>query len=111
MEFEKDTRASDADRRLAEAKKLTLEPLHADIAPEAEPEAEVVARHLADGALANIPIDTEQTSTPLQPSQGLIDSAELSSQTRLGPKPSFVIKVILVVVGAIAIGLAITNLR
>ena len=110
MEFDKITPASDADRRLAEAKKLTLEPLHMDIAPEAEPDATVIARHLTDGALANVSNDTEQIMTAIQPSKGLLDMQQ-APKTRLGPKPSFIIKVILVVGGATALGLTIMSLR
>jgi hypothetical protein len=109
MEFEKDTPASDVDRRLAETKKLTLEPLHADIAPEAEPEAEVVARHLADGAIANISNDTEQSTAPVQPSKGLLTSND-TEQSSMRPRISLIIIAVVIIVGGIWLGLSLPAL-
>lgn len=109
MEFDKNTPASEQDRRLAEAKKLTLEPLHSDIAPDPEPDAEIVARHLNDGALANAPNDTEQASSTVQPSKGMLQN-EQPVKRRLGPKPSFIALLIVVVGGGITLGITIMTL-
>ena len=109
MEFDKNTPASEEDRRLAEAKKLTLEPLHSDIAPEPEPDAEIVARHLNDGALANVPNDTEQASNAVQPSKGMLQNKQ-PVKRRLGPKPSFVVLLIVVVGGGITLGITVMTL-
>jgi LPS O-antigen subunit length determinant protein (WzzB/FepE family) len=109
MEFDKNTPASEEDRRLAEAKKLTLTPLHSDIAPEPEPDAEVVARHLNDGVLANAPNDTEQSSSTVQPSKGLLQP-EQPIKKRSGQKPSFVILLIVVVGGGITLGITLMTL-
>ena len=110
MEFDKITPASDADRRLAEAKKLTLEPLHTDIAPEAEPDATVVARHLTEGALANVSNDTEQAGMPVQPSKGLLTNPD-GIKPSMRPKTSFVILVAIVVLGGVCVGLGLTLFR
>jgi hypothetical protein len=68
MEFEKNTsQVSDEQRRLAETKKLTLRPIHEDIAPEDMPDSQLVASHLTGPALQNAPNDMEQSSRPLQP--------------------------------------------
>lgn len=70
MEFDKDNApVNDDQRRLAEAKKLTLEPLHANITPEEASDSEVVARHLAGPAIQNAPNDVEQSSRLIQPIQ------------------------------------------
>lgn len=101
MEFEKDKPASDADRRLAETKKLTLEPLHTDLAPDKEPDAAIVARHLTEGALPNAPNDTEQAQMAVKPSNGLLSPDNHSGTLRRG-KVIIVVGTLLVVAGIIA---------
>lgn len=64
MELETNTPISNEARLHAQAKKLTLEPVHADIAPDDMPDSVVVANHLRDGAIANASNDVEQ-DTPL----------------------------------------------
>jgi hypothetical protein len=105
MEFDEKAPTPDEDRRLAEAKKLTLEPLHTDIAPEAEPDAEITARHLTNGPVANAPNDTEQMSVPLQPSKGLLSSSD-GQPVSTQPKKNFVLLLILVVAGGSCLGVA-----
>ena len=109
MEFEKNTPASDEDRRLAETKKLTLEPLHTDIAPEDEPDAAIISRHLNAGALANAPNDTEQAQAPVKPSSGLLEPAEQPKTTIKRGKTVIVVVTILVATGIVltAIGLSL----
>ena len=70
MEFDKDTPASDEARRLAESKKLILQPVHVSVAPE-ETEGEMVARHLASPAIANVAGDIEQDTPSIQPSESI----------------------------------------
>ena len=108
MEFEKDTPTPDADRRLAETKKLTLEPLHTDIGPDEEPESTVVARHLSEGALANAPNDTEQEQMPVKPSASLLGNEDQPKAVKRG-KTIIIVVTVLVVVGIIltAIGLSL----
>lgn len=72
MEFEDNRPTSDADRRLAEAKKLTLQPVHADIQPEGPLDSEIAARHANGPAIANVSIDTEEATTQLQPTQSIL---------------------------------------
>lgn len=71
MEFEKDSKpsqgVSDEERRLAESKKLQLTPIHADLAPDDDSDAEIAARHLAAPAIKNAPGDVEQESRRLTP--------------------------------------------
>jgi hypothetical protein len=107
MEYDKITLASDADRRLAEAKKLTLEPLHGDIAQDKEPDAAVVARHLTEGALANAPNDTEQTAVSVQPSTGLLGSTNESRAVRQG-KSVIIATTVLVVVGIVVTAISLS---
>ena len=84
MEFDNNSRVSDEQRRLAEAKKVTLQPLHADIQPEDQPDAEIVAQHMHEPPLANIPSDTEQDTLPIQPSKELLGRKEAKKPTRTG---------------------------
>ncbi|HMI09013.1 MAG TPA: hypothetical protein VK497_01270 [Candidatus Saccharimonadales bacterium] len=104
MEFEQKPPTSDEDRRLAEAKKLTLQPLHGDLAPEDEPDAAVVARHLTQGALANTPNDTEQASVPVRPSTGLLDHTDEPQATKQSKK------VILVITALVVAGTILTTI-
>jgi hypothetical protein len=73
MEFEENKPTSDADRRVAEAKKLTLQPIHADIAPDAPHDNEIAARHLSEPAIANIATDIEESTSVIQPTDSLLD--------------------------------------
>ncbi len=77
MEFDKETPVSDEERRLAETKKLTLQPVHADVAPDEMSDGETVARHLAGPAIANAPNDTEQDTRPVMPSKELLEAKPL----------------------------------
>lgn len=83
MEFEKDAPTSDADRRLAEAKKLTLQPLHGDIVPDAPQDSEIATRHILEPAISNVNNDIEENTSQVLPTQSLLDSQPVSkSQTR-----------------------------
>lgn len=63
MEFEKNTPSvSDEQRRLAETKKLTLEPVHGDITPDDIADSQVAAQHLISPAIENAPNDREQST-------------------------------------------------
>ncbi|MDB5186807.1 MAG: hypothetical protein JWM07_279 [Candidatus Saccharibacteria bacterium] len=74
MEFEKDAPTSDTDRRLAEAKKLTLQPLHADITPDAPQDSEIAARHMIEPPIANATNDTEEYESQVLPTQSLLNA-------------------------------------
>lgn len=67
MEFDNTpSTISDEARRQAEAKQVTLQPLHGDVAPEAISDTEIAARHVNGEPIANIPDDTEETNRPAQ---------------------------------------------
>ena len=91
MEFDKVTPASEQDRRLAETKKLTLQPLHDNVAPEAISDTETVAHHLVEPAIANVSNDVEQDATLVQPSAGLLSEIPLDAEKK--PIPSKTISV------------------
>jgi hypothetical protein len=74
MEFEDNRPTSEADRRLAEAKKLTLQPVHADVHPEGPLDSEIAAAHVNGQAIANVSNDTEEMTTQLQPTQSFLDA-------------------------------------
>lgn len=71
MEFDSNTPISDEQRKLAEAKRITLQPLHSDISPEPRPDSEIAAHHLVEPAAPNVSNDTEQTAAPIEPSSSL----------------------------------------
>jgi hypothetical protein len=81
MEFDNNTPVSDEQRRLAEAKKITLQPVHADIQPEDLSDSEIATRHINEPAVANIENDTEQNQAPLQPSSGLLSQPEADKRS------------------------------
>lgn len=76
MEFEENKPTSDADRRLAEAKKLTLLPVHTDVAPDAPHDSEIAAHHLNEPAIANISNDTEDSTSFMQPATGFLGNEQ-----------------------------------
>jgi hypothetical protein len=72
MELDTNSPVSDEQRRLAESKKLTLQPMHTDIAPDDLPDTEIAARHVNEPAIANAENDTEQNAAVIQPSSSLL---------------------------------------
>jgi hypothetical protein len=72
MEFDNNAPVSDDQRRLAESKKITLQPVHTDVQPDDLADTEIAARHLNEPAIANVETDTEQNSAPMQPSAELL---------------------------------------
>lgn len=62
---------SDDDRRLAEAKKLILQPIHLDVVPDEPADSLVAARHLTEPAIGNMLNDTEESSSRVLPTRSL----------------------------------------
>lgn len=80
MEFDNNdtnTPITDEQRRLAASKKVTLQPMHGDISPEGQTDAEIAAHHLAGPAIANVPNDTEQNTRPVMPSKEYLEVSPL----------------------------------
>lgn len=98
MEFDKDKPVSDEERRLAEAKKVTVQPIHANITPDDISDSEIAASHINGQPIANPPNDIEQDAPPVR---------HLDSDSRTDPKTGkqalSLIAVTLVVTG-LAIG-------
>ena len=84
MELDNNSPVSDEQRHLAEAKKITLQPLHTDVQPEDRPDAEIVAQHMRETPLANIPSDIEQDTMPMQPSKELLGRKDTKKPARTG---------------------------
>ena len=82
MEFEENKPTSDEDRRLAEAKKLTLQPVHENIMPDSLPDTVLGARHLSEPAIANMTNDTEATATFIQPTNSILGQQRGSSKSQ-----------------------------
>lgn len=62
---------TDEDRRLAESKKLTLDPIHTRVVVDDVPDEQIATNHLINPPIANAPNDTEQDSQPLQPTASI----------------------------------------
>jgi hypothetical protein len=82
MEFEDNRPVSDDDRRLAEAKKLTLQPIHLDVVPDDPADSLIAARHLTEPAIGNVLNDTEESTTRVLPTRSL---AVVRPLTKLQP--------------------------
>lgn len=98
MEFEQDTPVSDDERRLAEARKLILSPLHSDIQPESTPELDEAYSERATQTQANVSNDIEDTSnnvTLVTPSKSALQ--RLSQKTDPASTRKMVIPVVIVV--------------
>ena len=91
MEFEDNRPTSDADRRLAEAKKLTLQPLHTGVAPEAPTDSEIAARHVNEPAIANVSTDTEEETSRMRPTQSAVMSTPTATTNSLKQLAGFFI--------------------
>lgn len=72
MEFEKNTPVSDEDRRLAEAKKLTLQPIHAEITPDGPSDAEIATAHITGPVIGNAGGDIEDATTRVMPTESFL---------------------------------------
>jgi hypothetical protein len=85
MELETNTPISDDARLLAQAKKLTLQPIHTDVVADDMPDSVIIAQHLTQGPVANIDIDTEQNTPLIAPVGAETDTkpADATGQTRL----------------------------
>jgi hypothetical protein len=81
MELDTNSPVSDEQRRLAESKKLTLQPVHSEVIPEDLPDAEIAARHMNEPAIANAKNDTEQDVAVIQPSGGLLQEQRTEGRT------------------------------
>ena len=79
MELDTNTPVSDDARLLAQAKKLTLQPIHADVVADEMPDSVIVAQHL------NLAIDTEQNSPLITPTdtEASNQPTDATGQTRL----------------------------
>jgi hypothetical protein len=72
MEFEKNAPVSDEARRLAETKKVTLKPIHGDVAPEELSDSVVAAQHINGQPIANVGHASEQNTPLVQPSKEIL---------------------------------------
>jgi len=73
MEFEKNAPVSDEQRHLAEAKKVTLQPVHANVTPDALSDSEVAARTLNNQPIGNVNNDVEQNAPLIRPAKEILD--------------------------------------
>ncbi|HEV7952134.1 MAG TPA: hypothetical protein VGO98_02065 [Candidatus Saccharimonadales bacterium] len=86
MEFEKDAPVSDAQRLLAQTKKLTLQPLHTDVEPDAIQGPEHAASNIIEPAIGNASSETENNTLRILPTKSLLDA---QSQKTRAPKLIF----------------------
>lgn len=85
MEFDNTTTpVRDEQRRLAESKKITLQPVHDNIQPEDTPDSEIASRHLADPLISNNSVgDSEDSSSAVQPSKGVLSAHDDRAAMRI----------------------------
>ena len=90
MEFENKKTISDEDRRLAEAKKITIAPLHADITPESTTGSDAVAAEIATRHTPNVSNDSEDTvqNHLVQPSKSILDKPTDSKTRQIKIQPA-----------------------
>jgi hypothetical protein len=74
---------SEDERRQAEARNVTIEPLHQDITPESEPDSVAVAQHVNGPAIANAPNDIEQDSTLILPAKETVTTPTSGHHVKL----------------------------
>lgn len=79
MKFDEDGLTPEDIRHQAEARKLTLNPVHTDITPEDEPAAVQVARHLNGPPIADVSNDIEDNTAAIRPSRG-VETTTVQSQ-------------------------------
>ena len=82
MELDTNTPVSDEQRRLAESKKITVQPMHTDLRPDDLPDAEIATRHILEPAIPNIEADTEQNTKPIQPSKSILGDTTTKPRQR-----------------------------
>lgn len=66
MEFEKNAPVSEEQRRLAETKKVQVQPVHDNITPDDIADSEIASSHINGQPIANIQTDMEQDTPTLQ---------------------------------------------
>lgn len=100
MEFEDNQPTDDEQRRLAETRKITLQPLHAGITPDPIPDAEIAARNTQEIS-PNTSNDSEDTSTIqlIQPSKSALDkTTKIRPAVHASSNPSAIILLVAVFV-------------
>lgn len=63
------TPAPDDAKRLAEAKRVTIQPLHPEVAPEELPDSQVAAEQDNSPTIGNVAGDIEQNASPVPPAR------------------------------------------
>lgn len=103
-EFEKEQPVTDDERHLAEGRKVTLTPLHADVTPEDTPGLEYMASERATKTQQNISNDAEDTSNQDQLKRPA--ASQLADKTILHKTPSHR-RLVVLIVSAIIIALLV----
>lgn len=80
MELETNTPTPDEARLLAQSKKLTLQPVHDDVAADDVPDSVLVAQHLTSGPVGNIAIDTEQNVASIPLADAEVSDEEIANR-------------------------------
>jgi hypothetical protein len=105
MEFEDNQPTDDEQQRLAAAKKITLQPLHAGITPDPIPDTEIAARSTQETS-PNISSDAEDTTASrlVQPSKSALDKQSPSTPSRIQSRSSWPISALTIIsmIGATA---------
>lgn len=76
MEFETNTATPDDARLLAQAKKVTIAPIHTDVTPDDLPDSVIAAQHVNSGAIPNASNDIEQDTAAIVPVETIHESPD-----------------------------------
>lgn len=110
MEFDDNKSTGDTERRLAESKKLTLQPIHDQIEVESPNDDEVASRHLAEPPIKNASNDTEQDSSTIVPSPGFLSPKRTSPPSVTHRTRIVVMSLVGVILCALFVGFIVSYL-
>ena len=105
MEFEEKAKtASDDERRLAESKKITIQPMHLHVEPEDVPDSIIASQHMNGRPIANIHSDVEQEAEALLPSKEILESSASARSDHAAAKTKGIIIAAIIVAATIIVG-------
>jgi hypothetical protein len=100
------TPITDEQRRLAESKKLTLQPVSSRVVTDDLPDEQIATNHMVGPTLPNTTNDIEQNSAPIQPSASALenDTQPSSRKTILHYSAASIVILAIFAVGGVITG-------
>lgn len=112
MEFDNNAKpASDEDRRLAETKKLTVQPIHTHVEPEAISDSVIASQHINGTPIANVRTDVEQETPPIVPSQEILESIASARTDHSSSHTKGLVIAAIIVVAVFIVGFILMTIR